>query len=509
MDAPVYRSGSQKNSLGQIVARLSFARLSFARRSVAYRIVSFLSLISEQCSFSHLFSLISFLSSRSSAPSLISFLSSLFSKKMNYPLTHPRTRLAEAMSLIYRSGLTTTSGGNLSMRSENGDIWITPGAVDKGKLTPKDIVRVRPDGTQEGLHPASSELPFHQAIYRARPDLKAVVHAHPPALVAFSIVRKAPDTAVIPQASQLCGPVGYAPYELPGSEALGKSIANEFATGFNAVIMENHGTVVGGSSWDEAFQRFETLEFCARAILKAHQIGQPRRLTPEQVNRFEHRDNLLPEFESGPPTDAECARREEVVQFIHRACRQGLMISSYGTISVRVDEQSFLINPTGFDRRRVALRDLVLIRNGQREAGKLPSRAVRLHQTIFQQHPEVHCIISTQSPSVTAFCVANEQMDTRTIPESYILLEEIPLLPYGSQFEGGKRVADALAKHTPILLLKNDSVLVTGKSVLETFDRLEVAEFSAASLIDSHAIGRLVPIQEQELQDLKDKFLKD
>jgi L-fuculose-phosphate aldolase len=70
----------------------------------------------------------------------------------------------EMMSRIYRYRMTTTSGGNLSIRDSNGDIWITPARVDKGSLRRDDIVCVRPNGTTEGPHPPSSELPFHQAI---------------------------------------------------------------------------------------------------------------------------------------------------------------------------------------------------------------------------------------------------------------------------------------------------------------------------------------------------------
>jgi len=139
---------------------------------------------------------------------------------MRFHMLHPRDQLVAIMDRIYHNGMTTLSGGNLSIRDEDDNIWITPAGVDKGKLTPKDIVCVRPDGTEIGLHRPSTELPFHRAIYARRPDLRAVVHAHAPALVSFSIVRETPNTSIIPQAQRVCGLVGYAPYALPGSEAL-------------------------------------------------------------------------------------------------------------------------------------------------------------------------------------------------------------------------------------------------------------------------------------------------
>src|SRR5688572_9523010 len=97
-------------------------------------------------------------------------------------LLHPRDALLQTMERIYRYRMTTTSGGNLSIREENGDIWITPARVDKGRLRREDIVCMRANGKREGLHPPSSEFPFHRAIYEKRPDIRGIVHAHPVAL---------------------------------------------------------------------------------------------------------------------------------------------------------------------------------------------------------------------------------------------------------------------------------------------------------------------------------------
>ena len=208
-------------------------------------------------------------------------------KKLDTKWMHPRDQIIMIIDKIYHSGLTTTSGGNISVIDKSGDIWVTPSAIDKGSLRASDIICVRKNGTVEGRHKPSSEYPFHKAIYESRADIKAVIHAHPPALVSFSIVRKIPDTNIIPQAKNICGPIGYASYKIPGSNALGEIIAKEFEKGFNAVIMENHGTVTGGTDLGEAFQRFETLEFCARTIIYGNLIGTPKYLTDKQIEEFE------------------------------------------------------------------------------------------------------------------------------------------------------------------------------------------------------------------------------
>ncbi len=421
---------------------------------------------------------------------------------------HPRDQITLIIDKIYRSGLTTTSGGNVSIIDEQGDIWVTPSAVDKGSLRASDIVVIRRDGTIEGRHKPSSEYPFHKAIYDKRPDIKAIVHAHPPALVSFSIVRQIPDTNIIPQAKYICGDIGYAVYELPGSETLGRVIAGEFVKGFNAVIMENHGTVVGGTDLLDAFQRFETLEFCSRTIIFGNTIGTPCYLDDEQIEEFENQiPKLLPEMEYVEHPSDERALREEIKKIVHRACNQGLMISSYGTVSVRWRGNDFLITPTDVARWNIQNDDIVQIKGGKREPGKLPSRVTWLHQEIYKRNPEINSIILTQAPYIMAYSVTHKKLDVRTIPESWIFLQDIPNLPFGSHFAGEETILNQLSKNTPAVIINNDSVLVTGDKLLGTFDRLEVAEFSARSLTMGASLGSLIPINDKQVAALREKFL--
>jgi L-fuculose-phosphate aldolase len=429
-------------------------------------------------------------------------------KKLDTSLMHPRDQITMIISKIYSSGLTTTSGGNISVIDESGDIWVTPSAVDKGSLRASDIVVVRKDGTIEGRHKPSSEYPFHKAIYDRRPDIRAIVHAHPPALVSFSIVRQIPNTNIIPQAKYVCGDIGYAPYEVPGSEDLGAVIAGEFEKGFKALIMENHGTVVGGTDLLDAYQRFETLEFCCRTIIYGNMIGTPNYLSDHQIDAFEDQiPRLLPELEHVEHPSDERAVREEITRIVHRACTQGLMISSYGTVSVRWRDNDFLITPTNVARWNISNDDIVQIKGGKREPGKLPSRVTWLHQEIYRRNPGINSIILTQTPYLMAYSVTHEKLDVRTIPESWIFLQDVPNLPFGSHFAGEETILNVLSENTPAVIINNDSVLVTGNKLLNTFDRLEVAEFSAKSLTLGASLGTLIPINDAQVEALRKKFL--
>ena len=423
-------------------------------------------------------------------------------------IMHPRDQIIAVISRIYRNGMTTTSGGNISIIDDNEDIWVTPSAIDKGSLTPADIICVKKDGTITGRHKPSSEYPFHKAIYKSRPDIKAIIHAHPPALVSFSIVRRIPDTNVISQAKHICGPIGYAPYAVPGSELLGQKIAIEFNKGFHAVIMENHGAVVGGADLVDAYQRFETLEFCGRSILYGNMIGNVHYLKDSDIEQFEAQiPHLLPEQESVSYPSDEREKRAEICRIVHRALDQGMMISSYGTVSTRWKGNDFLITPTNVPRWNLTPSDIIQIKDGKREPGKIPSRSVFLHQEIYARFPKINSIILTQPPYLMSFGIARKNFDVRTIPESWIFLQDVPRLPFGSHFKGEQAVIDSISSGMPALIIENDSFIVTGDGLLQTFDRLEVAEFSAKSLVMASSMGELVPINDEQVEDLRKAFL--
>ena len=421
-------------------------------------------------------------------------------------LTHPRDEILQTISRIYGYRMTTTSGGNLSIRDEAGDIWITPARVDKGNLTRNDIVCVKAGGEVEGLHPPSSEFPFHKAIYEARPDVRAIVHAHPVALVAFSICGALPNTRLFHQTHSVVGRVGFAPYACPGSKQLGSNIAATFAEGCDSVILENHGVVVGGASLADAFQRFEAFEFAGKTLIKAQQLGEVRYLNDAQLQLAADRSVMLNQFEPATATPRERELRRELCMFLRRGCRQRLLISTEGSFSARVTENSFLITPTQQDREQLQANDLVLVIDGQRETGKKASRAVEAHRAIYQQHAGVQAIVFAHPVNATAFSVTSAAFDTRTIPESYVFLRDVGRVPYGVQYQNDGKIAQYISPASPAAILENDGVLVTGTSVLDAFDRLEVLESTSEAVINAQAIGEVSAMSDAVIDELRAAF---
>lgn len=426
---------------------------------------------------------------------------------MNLKFMHPAEQIVLLINRVYQKGLTTTSGGNLSIKDSEGVIWITPSGIDKGSLTPSDICKVLPDGTVIGKYKPSVELPFHKLVYETRPDVSAVLHAHPPALVSYSLIRKIPDINIIPTPRHVCGEVGIADYEVPGSDKLAKRIVAEIKKGLNVVIMENHGVITCADDLFEAFKRFETLNFAASISITSSIIGKPVSLSEEQLELYARKgENVLGEFIPKDYTSDERRLRKEMCALIHRSYDQGLFTSTQGTFSVRLDKHTFLITPFGVDRKYIEPEDIVRIEYNWREAGKHPSRSVGLHRLIYDRHPEINAITVAQPKHIMAFGATHTPIDSRTIPESYIAMRDIAVVPFGTNIIAPEKISDAISAHSPVVMVQNDSVISTGTTLINAFDRLEVAEFTANTIIHAKMIGDIVMISDKEVDDINKAF---
>lgn len=421
---------------------------------------------------------------------------------MEFASMSPQEQVAVLTRRIYERGVTTASGGNLSIRDTDGNIWVTPARMDKGRLQPADVVCVRPNGEIIGKYSPSTELPFHRAIYEQRPDIFAVTHAHCPSLVAFSIIRKIPQLRVIAQTYLTCGEVGYAPYAVTQSERLGQEIASAFGQGSNVVLMENHGVVTGGPDLLAAYQRLEAMELCAQTLLRSIRLGPPSILDDRQIQWLLQQTHKFSEFAPERPSDKELTLREDICRMVRRGYDQRLFSSTQGIISARLDDHSFLITPQGVDRQEMTAQQLALVRSGMHETGKLPDRSARLHAQIYADHPNLNSIISSQPPNVMAFSITGHNFNFKTIAESYITLKTIAYALFDWQMNAPEKVSALLAGNTPVLLLRNDRILTAGKTLLAAFDRLEVAEFSARSQIDALDMGQIVSLDDDQVREL-------
>jgi L-fuculose-phosphate aldolase len=306
----------------------------------------------------------------------------------------------------------------------------------------------------------------------------------------------------------MAGQVGFAPYALPGSQQLGANIAASFEKGCDSVILENHGVVVAGQALDQAFQRFEAFEFSAKTIIKANRLGHVHYLDDSELASANNRKQTYQPAELGRSTSQEKELRKQLIDFLKRGCRQRLFISTEGSYSARVDDDEFLITPSQMDRERLRASDLVRIKGDLHEAHRIPSRASRLHASIYRRHPEVQSIVFAHPVNATAFSITRQRLDARTIPESYVFLREVNRVPYGVQYseEGKSSIADFVSLRQPASIVENDGVVVVGTSVLDVFDRLEVLESTAEAIINASCIGTLTTMGDSVIKELDQAF---
>jgi L-fuculose-phosphate aldolase len=193
-----------------------------------------------------------------------------------------RAEIIEVGRRLHQRGLITAAEGNVSVRTPDG-LLVTAGGVGKGDLTPEQVLATDEDGRAPSEGPrVSSEMAMHLAIYRRRPDVRAIVHAHPPAATAFAVAHVPLDQPILAEAVLLLGPVPLVPYAAPSTTDLAEAVGTACA-GANAVLLANHGAVTVGETLSRAHQRMETLEHLAHVTLLARMLGQPRPLSPADV----------------------------------------------------------------------------------------------------------------------------------------------------------------------------------------------------------------------------------
>ncbi|MCK4874022.1 MAG: class II aldolase/adducin family protein [Phycisphaerales bacterium] len=392
--------------------------------------------------------------------------------------------VAATMRRIYRYGMTTMSGGNVSCRDEAGDLWITPSGLDKARVQPADIVRITADGAIEGDGKPSSEHPFHQRICRDRPDVRAIVHAHPAALVALSICHEIPDTTILAHAHRICGTVRRVPYEPFGSDALAREVARTLADGAVCAILDNHGVVTVGADLREAFARLETLEFTARTFIAAHRLGCVQRLTVEQIDHA--RLDWEPNADLQPMYEGEHALRREVCRLVRRAHRRHLITSAWGTFSARLGGDAFLITTHDADRATIRPGELACI------SGMPSDSTVMMHRAIYEKHAQIGAVIRAAPASAAAFSVSNAPFNARCTGESALLLRDVARVSFDAFCERPERIAEIVSLDRPTAIIENAGILVVGTSAQDAFNRLEVLELTAESTIDAAALGDVV-----------------
>ena len=206
-----------------------------------------------------------------------------------------KKEMCEIGKRVYDRGMVASNDGNFSVKLNDNEYLCTPTGVSKGFMTPEYICKVDAKGNileaNEGFRP-SSEIKMHMRIYEKRPDVKAVVHAHPMYATTFAIAGKPLMEPIMPEAVIFLGGVPLAKYGTPSTMEIPDAV-EEFLEDYDAVLLENHGALTYSDSLLNAYHKMESVEFYARLMYQTMTIGGPQILSDERVEQlYEIRRNM-------------------------------------------------------------------------------------------------------------------------------------------------------------------------------------------------------------------------
>ena len=206
--------------------------------------------------------------------------------------TKIREEIAAYGRLLYAQGLVSGASGNLSARVDEDHILITPSGCHKGMLEAADVLLYNMNTCQtigESAIEPSSEIRMHTFVYKHRPGVRAVIHAHPPYAVALSVAGVSLSEVVLPEVVLALGAIVDCGYATPTTEEVVQALRQPVQEGHNALVLARHGSVTLGKNMQEAFCRLETIEHAAKVTAIAHAAGKVTCLAQEDLCKLKNR----------------------------------------------------------------------------------------------------------------------------------------------------------------------------------------------------------------------------
>jgi L-fuculose-phosphate aldolase len=230
-----------------------------------------------------------------------------------------KKQICEIGQRIYNKGMVAANDGNISVKISENEFLCTPTGVSKGFMTPEFICKVDRNGkviqANKGFKP-SSEIKMHMRVYKERPDVNSVVHAHPMYATSFAIAGIPLTEPIMPEAVIALGCVPIAEYGTPSTEEIPDAVS-KYVQHYDAVLLENHGALSYSDSLINAYYKMESLEFYAQLLYQSRLLGGPKRLSDAQVQRLyelrrqfglkgKHPADLCPNAKAGKPSCHGC-----------------------------------------------------------------------------------------------------------------------------------------------------------------------------------------------------------
>src|SRR5262245_3176626 len=197
-----------------------------------------------------------------------------------------KEQICEIGRRVYQKGFAAANDGNITVRMNDREVLCTPTMVSKGYMKPDDICKVDYEGKQlAGTRKRTSEVLLHLAIYKARPDVNAAVHCHPPHATAFAVAQEPIPKCILPEVEVFLGEVPMAVYETPGTQKFAETVL-PYVKECNTIILANHGTVTFGPTLESAYFNSEIIDAYCKILILARQLGRVNYFTEQQTREL-------------------------------------------------------------------------------------------------------------------------------------------------------------------------------------------------------------------------------
>ena len=411
---------------------------------------------------------------------------------------HPAEQICYVMKRAYQKHMVSSAGGCLSIRDEEGIMWISPTSQDKGNLQPDTIARYSADGKQLSEYAGSMEWNNHLAIYQARPDVKAIFHTHSSGVLSTAFARRNLPVRRFANLAGTLGSIAEIPFSVPASEQLCEDIVAAVKRGANVLTLDSHGAyILSQTTLFDAFKLQDFLEMAARTEAVAPAFGNVlAELSSEQIESYaaakkaESMDSFEPVYE----TLAECRQRDTLCELAARGYRNGVVDCEQASFSLRLGEDDFLITPEGKDVANLSPDEIVRVKDGKAEEGKKAPFRTTLHRKIYQANAYAGSVLVGAPAYASVYCITDAEFDCTIDPELTFCIKGVAKYPFATDYA---TIAAGFSPERLAAVVENDFIVAAAVNGVKTLGIFECMDYASRAVAEM-SIRDLKPVQIQE-----------
>lgn len=417
---------------------------------------------------------------------------------MSIKKLHPAEEISYVMTRAYERNMVSAAGGCLSIRDAEGFMWISPTSQDKGALKPEIIAKYNMEGELLTEYAGSMEWDNHLAIYKARPDVKAIFHTHSSGILSTAFAREALQYKSFANVAASIKGIAQIPFHVPGSPELCADIVDAVKQGYDSLTLDSHGSyVLSTEGLFEAFQIQDMLEMAARAQAIAPALGKELPQLTDAVIASYMEEKSKETYEAGSfqtETVEAAGKRKILCELARRGYQNGVLDCFQSSFSMRLGEDDFLITPDGQDIAELTPDSLVRVKNGKAENGKKAPFRTSIHRKVYQEKSFAGSVLINASAYASMYCITDAQFDCTIDPELTFCIKGVKKYPLMTKAE---ELAKGFEENSLVAVVENDCIVSTAVNGVKVLGIAECLEYATRAVSEMYVRNRK-PVQIDE-----------